>query len=253
MSNLSLTACSFFFRKYNTKKSDYIFNLNESITITDNNDNQHKLKNCFDLFNMFFNNYNHMYKDDDKKQTFKCDFKPTNFVETDKFTMYYVKINSGIYGSSSRILDGNTEKLLFNKKENDIDVRPFYLMIVFPKDHNDLKVQKGIFIFQNNGQYGVKTITTTLMQRYFSTNFDISINCLSIAPSAFIKKVLKKDSVKKMKLVKNFKSVDPSDNLGYGYGSEVRELSKLSFTNLKLSLILIFRNLSLMSMHDTNL
>lgn len=77
--------------------------------------------------------------------------------------MYCVKIYSGIYGSSSEIIDGDTEKVRYKKKSSDIDTRPFYLMVILPKDNEKVIVQKGMFIFQNVGQFGVKTITTNLM------------------------------------------------------------------------------------------
>lgn len=37
------------------------------------------------------------------------------------------------------------------KKSSDIDTRPFYLMIIFPKDNEKVTVQKGMFIFQMLG------------------------------------------------------------------------------------------------------
>ena len=51
--------------------------------------------------------------------------------------------------SSSDIIDGNTQKVKYKKKSSDIDTRPFYLMVVFPKDSERVVVQKGLFIFQN--------------------------------------------------------------------------------------------------------
>lgn len=103
-------------------------------------------------------------------------------------------------------------------------------MIIFPKDNEKATVQKGMFIFQNVGQFGVKTITTTLMQKFFSNKFGITLKCNTIAPDLFVKKVIRKDNIKKLLMIKNIKSRDLADNIDIGYGSEIREISNLCFT-----------------------
>lgn len=143
--------------------------------------------------------------------------------------MYCVKIYSGIYGNSSDIIDGNTQKVKYNKKSSDIDIRPFYLMIIFPKDNEKVTVQKGLFIFQNVGQFGVKTITTTLMRKFFSNKFGVTLKCNTIAPDLFVRKVIHKDNIKKLLMIKNVKSNDIADNISIGYGSEIRQISNLCF------------------------
>lgn len=60
--------------------------------------------------------------------------------------MLYVKIYSGIYGSFSDIIDGDTQEIKYQKTSSDIDTRPFYLMIVFPKDSDNVIVQKGTIV-----------------------------------------------------------------------------------------------------------
>lgn len=143
--------------------------------------------------------------------------------------MYYTRIYSGIYGSSSEIIDGSTQKIKYKKRSSDIDTRPFYLIVIFPKDTKQVIVQKGLFIFQNVGQFGVKTITTTLMQEFFSNEYKITLRCNTISPNLFIKKVIRKDNIKKLVMIKNIKSSDISDNMGMGYGTEIREISNLNF------------------------
>lgn len=102
--------------------------------------------------------------------------------------MFYTRIYSGVYGSSSDIIDGNTQKVKYKKKSSDIDTRPFYLMVVFPKDSERVVVQKGLFIFQNVGQFGVKTITTTLMQEFFSNELRKHLNATLSRPIYLLKK-----------------------------------------------------------------
>lgn len=90
-----------------------------------------------------------------------------------------------------------------------------------------------MFIFQNVGQFGVKTITTSKMQEFFSSQFNITLKYNTIAPDLFIRKVIRKENIKKFVMIKNYKSSDLADNLGKGYGIEVREIGNLNFSENK--------------------
>lgn len=238
MYNLSLTACSFHLKKANSKGNTLIFNLNTPFDVELEDDSKYHFEDSSELFISFFENHKTLIKDDSKQQSFRCEYDMKNYRETDLFRMYYVKIYSGIYGSSSDIIDGKTEKVRYKKKSSDIDTRPFYLMIIFPKDNEKVTVQKGMFIFQNVGQFGVKTITTTLMKKFFSDMFGITLKCNTIAPDLFVRKVIRKDNIKKLLMIKNVKSNDIADNINVGYGSEIREISNLCFNETMWSKIM---------------
>ena len=233
MFNLSLTACSFHFRKTYSKGNMQVYNLNAPLCIKDEDIDKFQFSDLSGLFCEFFEKYETLVKDDSKQQSFRCEYSPENCIETPDFKMLYVKIYSGIYGSSSDIIDGNTQKIKYQKTSSDIDTRPFYLMIVFPKDSDNVIVQKGMLIFQNVGQFGVKTITTSKMQEFFSSQFNITLRCNTIAPDLFIRKVIQKENIKKLVMIKNYKSSDIADNIGKGYGKEVREIGNLSFSESK--------------------
>ena len=230
MFNLSLTACSFHLRKTKSKKNTKIYNLNMPITLPRNDGSMETFQDLSELFIQFFEKYKILVKDNARQQSFKCEYNRKNQLETSGFRMLYVKIYSGIYGSSSDIIDGSTQKIRYKKKSSDIDTRPFYLMVIFPKDNERVTVQKGLFIFQNVGQFGVKTITTELMQEFFSNEFKITLKCNTVSPDLFIKKIIRKDNVKKLVMIKNIKSNDNADNISLGYGSEIREIGNLCFS-----------------------
>lgn len=229
MFNLSLTACSFHLRKTNSKGNTKIFNLNMPLILQKDDGAEETLQDLSEIFVRFFEKHKTLVKDDVKQQSFRCEYNKENYLETTDFRMFYTKIYSGVYGSSSDIIDGSTQRIKYKKKSSDIDTRPFYLMVIFPKDSENVAVQKGLFIFQNVGQFGVKTITTTLMQEFFSNEFKITLKCNTISPDLFIKKVIRQDNIKKLVMIKNIKSSDNSDNIGKGYGSEVREIGNLYF------------------------
>ena len=230
MFNLSLTACSFHLRKTNSRGNTKIFNLNMPLTLQKEDGTECYFQDLSEIFVQFFKTHESLVKDDNKQQSFRCEYNEDNILENDDFRMFYTRIYSGVYGSSSDIIDGNTQKVKYKKKSSDIDTRPFYLMVVFPKDSERVVVQKGLFIFQNVGQFGVKTITTTLMQEFFSNGFHITLKCNTISPDLFVKKIIRQDNIKKLVMVKNIKSSDNSDNARKGYGSEIREIGNLYFT-----------------------
>lgn len=229
MFNLSLTACSFIIKKTNSRKMDKIFSLNSPIQGC-HEEKEFYFNDVIDLFAQFFDSCKEMITDAGKQQTFSCECNPSFQDETEGFRLLYAKVLSGIYGSSSDIVDADTKKVKFNKSSTDIDTRPFYVFVIVPKDSEKVTVQKGMLIFQNVGQFGIKTITTDYMQAYFSTNFGITLKCRTIAPDLFIKKVIRRDNIKKFIMVKNMKSSDRADNIAIGYGKEVREIADLNFS-----------------------
>lgn len=233
MFNLSITACSFHLRKKQSKGNEKIYNLNSPISLEDNEGDVCGIADLSEVFIQFFDEYSILMKNDRRQQSFRCEFEHSNYLETPDFKMIYTKIYSGTYGSSSEIIDGNCQTIKYRKSASDIDVKPFYLMVVFPKDCQNVVVQKGMFIFQNIGPFGIKTITTDYMKEFFSKKYSITLKCRTIAPDLFIKKVIRKDNTKKLVMIKNILSSDLSDNLGKGYGVEQREIGRLRFTQAK--------------------
>lgn len=230
MFNLSLTACSFFIRKTNSRGPNNIFALNSPIN-GEFDESKFHFSDAIELFTEFFKCYENMVDDNSRKQTFSCEYEPFFKDETDGFRLMYAKILSGSYGSSSDIVDPQTKQVKFTKAADDIDVRPFYVFVILPKDSPDVTVQKGMLIFQNVGPYGIKTITTEYMQSFFSSCFGISLNCRTIAPDLFVKKVIRKDNTKKLVMVRNITSADTTDRTSLGYGKEMRIVGNLCFTD----------------------
>lgn len=229
MYNLSLTACSFIIKKTNSRELDKVFPLNSSISGI-NEKEEYRFNDAIHLFADFFNSYTEIITDVGKQQTFSCNCDPSFRDETNEFRLLYAKVFSGIYGSSSDIIDADTKKVKFSISSTDIETRPFYVFVIVPKDSENVTVQKGMLIFQNVGQFGIKTVTTDYMQAYFSAHYGITLKCRTIAPELFIKKVIRRDNIKKFVMVKNTKSSDRADNIGIGYGKEVREIADLNFS-----------------------
>lgn len=232
MLSLSITACSFYLKKSNSIGIKNAYELNKSIKILESTAEEEKIENVFELFQKFFEENSSIINDEENQRALKCTYD-NEFVETEEFVMYPILINSGLYGSSSEIIDVETKELQYKKSTKDVDFRKYYLFVVIPKDNSSVKVQKGMLIFQNIGPYGVKTIVTQKLQQYFSNNYNITLICNTIAPSLFVKKVLNAESIKKITMIKNYKSSDGVDDYSLGYGQEIKTIAKLNFTESK--------------------
>ncbi len=228
MFNLSITACSFFLQKSNSKAGENIYDLNHPIVFPTENGGEEKVS-VLELFDLFFQQYQEMKKDEDRQKSFHCDISSIKDFETNEYRVKYVRVLSGIYGSSSEILDGESQRIKFRKTASDIETRPFFVFVVIPKDNERVTVQKGMLIFQNVGPYGIKTITTEYMKAFFSAYFSITIKCRTIAPELFVKKVVRPENIKKIHIFRNNKSADSADEMYIGYGTEVRELRNIRF------------------------
>ena len=227
--NLSLTACSFHLKVKNSKSKEKIFPLNRTIAVTREEGEPLSFRNAKELFYLFFHSHGDMIDDEAKKMTFSCDMDAFLVLESAEYSIMRMKINSGVYGSSSEIIDGKTKKRKLKKEASDIELRPFYLYVVFPRDSSEVTVNKGMFLFQNEGIYGIKTITTEYMQKFFSENFGITLSCRTISPDLFMRKIVTMESIKKLILIKNLNSFDAADNGHFGYGKEVRTIANLTF------------------------
>lgn len=76
------------------------------------------------------------------------------------------------------------------------------------------------------------------MQKFFSDIFGLTLKYNTIVPDLFVKKVIRKDNIKKLLMIKNVKSNDIANNIRMGYGSEIREISNLCFSETMWSKIM---------------
>lgn len=228
MNNLSITACSFYIKKQNSKSVNKIYNLNSEIEYSDDSDNILSTT-VKDMFISFSNNCSVAKKDNIKQKTFSCKYLSNQDIITDTFECLSFEIQSGYYGSVSTIVDADTREEKYIMTPNDVAEKKFYMFVVIPKDNTKVKVDKGMMIFQNIGVFGVKTITYERISHHFADKYDITLKCLTISPELFIRKILVKENLKKMIMIKNHKSNDATDNYYTGFGTESRIIGNLCF------------------------
>lgn len=227
MFKLSVTACSFYVKKTNSKGNSHIYDLNEEIAYKDEN-NKENTTDIIAIFKDFFASHTGNITDDIKQKTFSCENIEGCEGETDDFRYIYTIVHSGNYGSSADIKNINNGKIKYLKGPDEAEERPFYLFIVIPKSTGD--VHKGMLLFQNVGPYGVKTITTDYIRNFLSNKYNISLIWRGISPKLFVDKIVKRTNVNKLIMIKNHKSSDDADKLQLGYGQETRVVGNLSFS-----------------------
>lgn len=133
---------------------------------------------------------------------------------------------------ASKLVNRKTKSTVHKKSRDEADVKPFYVVVVIPKDTEISKAQRGLILFQEIGIYGVKTVTTKAMQEFFSKKLGLTFRTQNLAPDFYLKKLFESGMIQKIKLARNVQSNDTTDKLyGAGYGREERTLVPIKITN----------------------
>lgn len=224
MNNLSLTACSIWLREKNLKKKEglRIIKLNGKII-----GQEKEYDDIFALLQDFCKKYNKGFTlDDYEKKIFKIENEELNIEENELFRYTYIDINSGGYGIEANIVNKENNKLLYTRKKDDAETIHFRVFFAIPKGKDTCK---GIIIFQNIGQFGIKTITTSYLKKFISEELNLYTTTGNICPQVFVKKLLDNNGLTKIIYTRNNVSDDKSDDIGYG--KEARIIA--GFSNIK--------------------
>ena len=227
MNNLSLTACSIWLREKmpKGKKNEIkIMNLNKKIT-----GNEKEYSDFFELLNNFCIKHSERFiMNDYEQKMFKIETEKIKIEENEKFRYTYIDINSGGYGIEANIVNTKTNKVLYTRKKEHAETIHFRVFFAVPKGED---VCKGIIIFQNIGQYGIKTITTDYLRKYINDELNLYTSTGNICPQVFVKKLLDNDGLMKIIYTRNNVSNDKADTDSMGYGKEERIIA--GFSNVK--------------------
>ena len=226
MNNLSLTACSIWIREKNPNKngSIKIINLNKKII-----GKKKEYNDFFELLKEFCEKYSRkLFLNDYEQKMFKIETENINVEENEKFRYTYIDINSGGYGIEANIVNTKTNKILYTRKKEHAETIHFGVFFAVPKGDDTCK---GIIIFQNIGQYGIKTITTEYLRKFINDELNLYTTTGNICPQVFVKKLLDNDGLMKIIYTRNNISNDKSDTDTMGYGKEERIIA--GFSNVK--------------------
>ncbi len=152
--------------------------------------------------------------------------KDSFIIEEDENRVYIsFTIICGAYGIKSDITDINTNKILFERKINNADVKDFRVMFAFEKETEGFNIYKGVILFQVIGQYGIKTLTTNKFREFLSNEFNIIPSFYTISTREAFEKLVENGSFKKIHLIKNEVNPEFSNMLGINGGKEVKTIA----------------------------
>lgn len=182
----------------------------------------------FELLKDFCQKYSRKFVlNDSEQKMFKVETE--NIIEeNEKFRYTYIDINSGGYGIEANIVNTKTNKILYTRKKEHAETIHFRVFFAVPKDDDTCK---GIIIFQNIGQYGIKTITTDYFKKFINEELNLYTTTGNICPQVFVKKLLDNDGLMKIIYTRNNVLNDKADTDTMGYGKEERIIA--GFSNVK--------------------
>lgn len=119
-------------------------------------------------------------------------------------------IESGDYGIESKIVDKNTQKQKFTKLVDDLDIKPFYFLLYFPKNS-----KYGFIILQRLGVFGINSIFSNHLSTFFKTKYDdLIIDFAPFVSKKLAKAFIEKGSIKELSLRRYNLPEDVADKLG---------------------------------------
>lgn len=136
------------------------------------------------------------------------EFKDENGVVM--FDYIFGSIKSGEYGYSAEIVNAENQNVTHNKGVDEAEVIPFYFMFCFPR----VKTNRVLVVLQNNGLYGIKSITEKSLKEYMKNNVGdkIYINMGTMVPETYLERYIQGD-INSISLIKWAANKDEADNI----------------------------------------
>lgn len=216
-----LLICSFFMKKKYSRTEDEILALNGSYEY-----DEVTYDNIFSLFSGFYDNYTELADDEKLMKMFSIDRGSIKRDVREDYVAESGIIHAGSYGTESDITNKTTKRVVYRRNQDDADIKQFHYMIYVPNDVEGNEIVKGMLLFETIGTFGVKTISVNNMKKFFSEKYGLTMETRSISVRIFIENLLKKDKLKKVTLIKNSVSRDPSDNMFLNIGREEKTYIK---------------------------
>lgn len=152
---LSLRAYSFSFKKWKGKNPEQILPLNAKVIfnrLQDGEERTYEYTSALDLIVDFIGANTDVDDKEVRQQLFNCSFDSTNQGETDTYRYLIFTVYAGYYGYASKLVNRKTKSTVHKKSRDEADVKPFYVVVVIPKDTEISKAQRGLILFQEIGK-----------------------------------------------------------------------------------------------------
>ena len=227
MNNHGLLVCSFYAKKRHSKNFEK-YKLNHEYVIQV--DDRTKLyADVIDIFQYFCALFKEMHDDCKLQKVFLIKQNSIKCYETVTYKAISFIVQSGSYGIESDLTDRMTQTVIHHKSENEADVKEFHCIVFVPKDAGEIKVEKGLLIFESIASFGVKTITRQYLRAFFAS-LNLTFETRSVSVGALIEKLTEQGRLQRITIIKDHVSPNDADNMLLNVGREER-----SYVNPNLS------------------
>ena len=219
-----MLVCSFYLKKRFCREDSDIFNLNQEIS-TSSEEREIVFSDFFELISSFLEHHVTFSDDERSQKMFAIKSDTITPYETDTYRGLSFTIQSGSYGIEADMTNRRTLEVSYHRTEDEADVKSFHCVVYIPKDTGNVNVNKGIFVFQSIASYGVKTITTDMMKRFFGT-LGLTLETRSVSVQVFLQKLIAQGALNKITLIRNRVSPNVADSIFITTGREEKSYIK---------------------------
>lgn len=218
MTNCAMLVCSFYVKKRFSRGDEKLHLLNQEITVGDD-ESQKVFRDIFEILSLYCADSSAFFDNEKAKKMFSIDSDNIKEYEQPTYRAISFVVKSGSYGIEADMTNRHTMAVSHHRTEDEADVKEFRCVVYVPKDAGEVKVNKGILVFQSIATYGVKTITVDTMRRYFG-ELGITIETRSVSIRAFLEKLIEQGALNKVTLIRNHISPNRADNMLINTGRE---------------------------------
>lgn len=179
----------------------------------------------FDFYNQFCAENQELSDDTEKQKLFSIARDSVEMFDTETYRAMRFAVESGNYGVEAVMIDRKTKRATHRRSADEAAVMRFNCIIYVPKDIGEIKISKGILIFETIGIYGAKTVTTQYLRQFFS-QYGVTFETRSVSVKIFMDKLIEQGNLYRITLINNKISPNNADNMLISSGREVRSYLK---------------------------
>ena len=227
MANHGMLVCSFYTKKrFEQEKGNTRFSLNDIFEVNRTDvEGSITFLDIFELLHQFCSINEEFSDDTEKQKVFSVSKDSIQMFSTDTYRAMSFVVESGNYGVEAVMIDRKTRQATHRRSADEAAVMKFNCIAYVPKDMGDVKISKGILIFETIGIYGAKTVTTKYLRQFFS-QYGITFETRSVSVKIFMDKLIKQGNLYRITLINNKLSPNGADNMLISSGREVRSYLK---------------------------
>ena len=219
MVNSGMLICSFYLKKRFKRGGEELVPLNAEYEFANEEGRCSHFENALDIIYHFCQRSITGSDDEKLMKLFSIESNSIQKSHCSSYSVLTFIVSSGSYGIEAEITNRHTREVKYTCTEDDAPVKRFRCLVYIPDDTKRTQVNKGIFIFQTIGSFGVKTITTKHLKS-FCADIGLTVETRSVSVRMFIEKLIEKGRLYKVTFTRNKVSPDNADNMLISSGRE---------------------------------